>query len=111
MMDYDLNVVKEIAITESFKSLDEKVRHCETLETQDDCITKFYLNKLKAKCKCVPFQLSHTEEVSLKCRQKRSCNTTLPSHLFPCKLSPIWLALGNPKFHPSLSSCYNVSLS
>ena len=53
---YDfINFVHQDA-TDSFFTLDEEIRKCQE-EPKDDCSTRKYLEDLKNKCQCLPFQL------------------------------------------------------
>ena len=65
-MKYDLNVIKEISVTDSFLSLDDNIRGCQK-ESFDDCTTRKYKKTVLETCKCLPFKLRLTEEVSF-CR-------------------------------------------
>ena len=47
--NYSLNVLEEIAVTESFLTLDADIRQCQNLETYEDCITRNYLKSIKGK--------------------------------------------------------------
>ena len=60
--EYNLNVLKEIAVTDSFLTLDVDDRHCQNDETYDECKTRNYMNTLVNKCKCLPFQLKLTDD-------------------------------------------------
>ena len=62
-MEYNLNVIKEITVTDSFLSMDKDIRGCQR-ESYDDCTSRKYTNTLLSKCQCLPFQLKLTEEVS-----------------------------------------------
>ena len=62
-MKYDLKVIKEITVTDSFLSLDRNIRGCQK-ESYDECTTSKYINRLIDQCQCLPFQLQLTEEVS-----------------------------------------------
>ena len=53
---YDLIFVKEQIATDSLFTLDESIRKCQR-EPKDDCSTRKYLEDLKNKCQCLPFQL------------------------------------------------------
>ena len=70
---YDLNVVKDIAITNSFKTLDEVTKDCHDAdETQDDCITRDFIDQLNGTCSCFPFNLRFSNEVSIRIFWKSS---------------------------------------
>ena len=53
---YDFTFVKELIATDSFLTLDEDIRKCQ-VEPKNDCSTRKYLEDLKNKCQCLPFQL------------------------------------------------------
>ena len=53
---HELNVIKEIAATNSFLSMDRKDIGCQE-ETFDECATRKYTNELINKCKCLPLQM------------------------------------------------------
>ena len=57
---YNLNAVKEIVATESFHTLDQRTRKCDS-EDVEDCKTKKYLNKLLTKCGCFPLNMITNE--------------------------------------------------
>ena len=60
---YDLNVIKEIAVTDSFLNLDDDIRGCQ-VQTFEECATKIYQTKLLNNCQCLPFQIRMTDDVS-----------------------------------------------
>ena len=64
-MEYFLNGIKEISVTDSFLSMGKSIRGCQE-ESYDDCTTKKYKAALTDKCQCLPFQLGLNEEVSSK---------------------------------------------
>ena len=58
---YNLNVVKEERVTESFLGLDEEVRGCQNHESQEDCQTRFFIKTALEKCECLPFNIRTAE--------------------------------------------------
>ena len=58
---YNLNVLKEIKVTESFNKLDEDVKKCQNVETYDECTTRHHMKELREKCRCLPLALSDSE--------------------------------------------------
>ena len=54
---YNLNNIKEIAVTSSFMGLDKDNRKCQNIETYDDCKTRLYIEHLRQECKCLPLSL------------------------------------------------------
>ena len=67
---YNLNVVKEVTITNSFLTLKDSVRKCQNTETYSDCITNKFLQTLKDKCNCLPLKLA----ISTEDREVTLCN-------------------------------------
>ena len=61
--EYNFNVIKEIRASESFLSMDAHVRKCQNDETFGECLTKNYINNLKKKCNCLPFNIRLTDKV------------------------------------------------
>ena len=59
-MEHDLNVIKEITVTDSFLSLDKDIRGCQE-ESFDECTARNFKNTLMNKCQCLPFQLGLSE--------------------------------------------------
>ena len=62
---YRLYVVKEVSVTDSFLTLKETTKKCQKEQTLDECKTKRYIDNLKSKCNCLPYQLGLFEEESL----------------------------------------------
>ena len=63
---YNLNVLSEVTVTESFLSLKDNVKNCQERESLDDCITHNYLTSLKEICGCLPLKLGLHKEVQRK---------------------------------------------
>ena len=61
-MEYYLNVIKEITVTDSFLSSNEQTRGCQE-ESVDECTTRKYRKTFLNQCNCLPFQLRLNEEV------------------------------------------------
>ena len=55
--EYNLNILKEVEVTESFNELDEKVRGCQNKETYDECTTRHNIEETRQKCGCLPFAI------------------------------------------------------
>ena len=64
-IEYNLNVIKEITVTDPFLSMDREVRNCEEDETLDECVTSNYINSLEEKCKCLPINLRLNDKVHI----------------------------------------------
>ena len=60
---YSLNVIKEIAVTDAFLTLEKDVRGCQE-ESSTVCIARKYKTKLIDKCNCLPSQVKLGEKVS-----------------------------------------------
>ena len=60
--------------------MDKKKRQCQE-ESYDDCTTKIYLDTVKEKCKCLPFQLSLNDKVSSKLEIASQIKTFLDTSL------------------------------
>ena len=63
--NYNLNVVKEIQVTESYLTLEEDIRKCNKEETFDDCANHLYIDTFIKKCNCLPLRLQLKNEVKL----------------------------------------------
>lgn len=61
--EYNLNVIKEIEVTESFLTLDEDIRDCQNDESYDECKTRNYIDVVREKCNCLPMVLRLSENV------------------------------------------------
>ena len=55
--EYNLNVLKEIAATESYLGLEEGVRGCQNEEPLHNCTTRHSIDSLMDQCGCLPFYL------------------------------------------------------
>ena len=61
--DYNLNVVKEVKVTESFLTLDADVKGCNMEMTFENCTTKIYIETVSQKCGCLPFNIYLSDKV------------------------------------------------
>ena len=61
--EYNLDVVKEVKVTDSFLSMDEEERGCQNKEEYQDCMTRHYLDQVKKTCKCIPLYQKIDREV------------------------------------------------
>ena len=59
---YNLNSIKEIGATESYLSLDQDVRGCQTKEPLHVCTTRLYIDTLLDQCKCIPFNIKESDK-------------------------------------------------
>ena len=63
--EYNLNVLKEIIVTDSYLGLDPSIKGCQNVETLENCTTRHYIDNLIAQCKCVPFNMGQFARVYL----------------------------------------------
>ena len=63
--EYNLNVVKEVKVTESFLGLDSHVKGCNMEETYENCTTKIYIDTVYQTCGCLPFSIHISDKVKL----------------------------------------------
>ena len=54
---YNLNVVKEFRVTNSYLGLDMDVRRCQNDLPIVECSTKNYIDSLLQECGCLPFSI------------------------------------------------------
>ena len=59
---YSLDSVKEVRITEDFKTLTESQKKCQTHETYEHCLTNQIRTKTIKNCDCIPFELQNFSE-------------------------------------------------
>ena len=55
--DYALTVVQQVVATQSFLGMSEEIRNCQKTPSLGDCVTRDYLDRLQAKCSCLPHSL------------------------------------------------------
>ena len=60
--EYNLNVLKEIKVTDSFLGLDEDVRGCQIDEALGNCVTRHYIDSLLKQCGCIPFNIKLSDK-------------------------------------------------
>ena len=61
--EYNINVLKEIKVTDSFLGLDEDVRECQNKEPFFNCTTKRYIDSILGECGCLPLNIRLSEKV------------------------------------------------
>ena len=69
--NYNLNVVKEMKVTDSFIGLPHGVKQCQNKEVYLDCKTKEFLEALVNTCMCLPFSLKYFNDSNISI-----CNST-----------------------------------
>ena len=66
--NYEMEEVKQVAITDDFADLDENSRKCQTISRFEDCVTQYFLKALEENCYCLPYNLQNytltSDEVS-----------------------------------------------
>lgn len=60
---YNLNSVKYISVTDSFKGLDRNIKKCQSIETIENCKTRLYIETMRQKCGCLPISLRLSDQV------------------------------------------------
>ena len=61
--EYNLNVLTDIKVTESYLGLDQNIRNCQNEEPLDTCTTKRYLDTVQEQCGCLPIGLSNNVSI------------------------------------------------
>ena len=62
--EYNLNMLEEIRVTDSYLGLDQKVRGCQNgKEDYQTCLTNQLIEKTREKCECVPLSICLYEQV------------------------------------------------
>ena len=62
---FNLNVLRETKVTESFLGLDMEDRGCQNDEPVQNCTTKQYIDTVLDKCKCLPLNLRINNNVNI----------------------------------------------
>ena len=63
--EYNLNVLQDIEVTESYLGLDQNIRRCQNAEPYDNCTTRHYIDALMKECKCLPFSIAQFSKVMI----------------------------------------------
>ena len=61
--EYNLNVLNEIEVTDSYLGLDQTVRKCQDKEPFYNCTSKYYMNAIIEECGCVPLSIRLSTKV------------------------------------------------
>ena len=64
--EYNLNVLKEIRVTESYLGLDQDFRQCQNEEPLNNCTTRKYFDTFLGECGCLPLNIRLFHKVTLK---------------------------------------------
>ena len=71
--EYNLNILKEVKVTDSFMELDEDVRECQNQEHYIDCTTNNFIEEMRQQCGCLPLSIrSSNFQVNYKSMVKGS---------------------------------------
>ena len=62
--EYNLNIIKEEEVTESFLGMDQSVRGCQNEEHYDECTTRQYIENMREKCDCLPLSIALSDQVA-----------------------------------------------
>ena len=96
--EYNLNILKEIKVTDSYLGLDPSIKGCQNTETLENCTTRYYIDNLIAQCKCVPFNMGQLARVHF--------NDFLGCNLFIVKYYIFFaLCFQGPTCQPSQLEC------
>ena len=58
--EYNLNILKEIEVTDSFYELDNEDRKCQSYkgnDTYDNCTTRYFMEQMMLNCGCLPYAI------------------------------------------------------
>ena len=72
--EYNLNVLKEIKVTDDFLGLDLDVRQCQNEEPLINCTTRKHLKTMLEECGCLPFNIRLFHKVHSFIKHKRYLN-------------------------------------
>ena len=61
---YNLNVMKEIKVTESFLGLEKEYGNCQNVEPLEECTTRHHINMYLNTCGCLPFRMLKSNKVT-----------------------------------------------
>ena len=65
--DYNIDVMKEIMVTDSYLELDKNVINCQNKEPYFNCTTRHYVKTVLADCGCLPFNMRLSNKVPINC--------------------------------------------
>ena len=61
--EYNVNVLKEIKVSESYLGMDQDVTECQNEESFYNCTTRKFMDTLIEKCGCLPINIRISNEV------------------------------------------------
>ena len=59
---FNLNVLRETKVTESFLGLNMEARGCQNDEPVHNCTTRQYIENVLKACKCLPLEIAFTTD-------------------------------------------------
>ena len=59
--EYNMNVLTEIEVPESYLALDKDIRGCQNEEPFDNCTTRQFIDTFLDKCGCLPLNIRLNE--------------------------------------------------
>ena len=72
--EFNLNILKEIEVTDSFYDLEKGARKCQSYkvnDTYDNCTSRYFMEQMMLKCGCLPYAIMNgsviNEKVCRKC--------------------------------------------
>ena len=104
--EYNLNVLKEIKVTDSYLGLDQRERGCQNEEPPDTCTTRKYRKTILGKCGCLPVNIRLFNEVFFLIIVNRVTLFILQSYIFQETLCSTALQMDCVKnVNVDISSC------
>ena len=80
--EYNLNILKEVKVTDSFMGLDANVRGCQNEEHYVECTTNNYIQDMRQQCGCLPLSIRAIHfQVNGKSTQTSSLFETLTTFI------------------------------
>ena len=64
-MEYNLNALTEIQVTDSYLGLDQDLRKCQNEEPFYNCTTRTYIDTIFEECGCFPFHMKVSKKVAV----------------------------------------------
>ena len=61
--EYNMNVLKEIKVTDSFLGLDADTKGCQNEEPLHNCTTRHYIDSILNECGCLPLYMASEKKV------------------------------------------------
>ena len=61
--EYNLDILKEIEVTNSFDELDTEVKNCRSYKSNgsyDSCTTGYFHGQMLLNCGCIPYAISNS---------------------------------------------------